>query len=160
LGELYIYSHEYDKALEQLDNTIELDPNFRAAIHTKAFAYLWLGEYDKAIEIFSEYRKKIGDPLKGVTGIGAAYAYMGNIEKAKDYLAILDQRVKRDKGITLNSDYLLIYNALGDFDKAFEHLEDGIKKEESIFFVRINPFFEKLREDKRYHQLLNKYFNQ
>ena len=157
LGELYIYNQEYDKAIEQLDKTIELDPNFRAAIHTKGFAYLWMGEYEKAVKCFNEYRQKIDDPLKGVTGLGAAYAYMGNIEKAKEYLDILDQRVRRDKDLTLNGDYLVIYNALGDFDKVFEHLEDGMKKEESIFFVRINPFFEKLREDERFKKLLDKY---
>ena len=159
LGELYIYSHEYDKALEQLDRTIELDPNFRAAIHTKGFAYLWMGEYEKAIEVFEEYRNKIGDPLKGITGIGTAYAYMGNMKKANECIRIIDERVKRDKDITMNSDYLLIYNAMGDFDNAFKHLEDGIKKKESIFFVRINPFFEKLREDERYTKLLEKYFS-
>ena len=158
LGELYIYSKEYDKAIEQLDRTIELDPSFRAAIHTKGFAYLWMGEYEKSIQVFEEYRKQVKDPLKGITGLGAAYAYMGVVEKANECLKILDQRVKRDKDVTLNSDYLLIYNALGNFDKAFEHLEDGIIQEESIFFIRINPFFEKLREDERYQKLLNKYF--
>lgn len=160
LGELYIYSQEYDKAIEQLDRTIELDPSFRAAIHTKGFAYLWMGEYEKSIQVFEEYRKQVQDPLKGITGLGAAYAYMGAVEKANECLKILDKRVKRDKDVTLNSDYLLIYNALGNFDKAFEHLEDGIIKEESIFFVRINPFFEKFREDERYQKLLNKYFKQ
>lgn len=158
LGELYIYHQEYDKAVEQLDKTIELDPTFRAAIHTKGFAYLWMGDYKKSIQIFEEYRKMVGDPLKGVTGLGAAYAFMGDNDKAMEYIKILDQRVKRDKDVTLNGDYLLIYNAMGNFDKAFEHLEDGIKRGESIFFVRINPFFEKLREDKRYQELLNKYF--
>jgi TolB-like protein/Tfp pilus assembly protein PilF len=158
LGELYIYYNEFEKAIEQLDKTIELDPTFRAAVHTKGYAYLWMGEYEKSIEIFEDYRKMIGDPLKGVTGLGAAYAYKGDIDKAKEYIKVLDQRIERDRDVTLNSDYLMIYNALGNFDKAFEHLEDGIKRGESIFFVRINPFFEKLREDKRFQQLLNKYF--
>ncbi|MDX1701288.1 MAG: hypothetical protein R3250_11760, partial [Melioribacteraceae bacterium] len=102
--------------------------------------------------------KMVGDPLKGVTGLGVTYAYMGDRDKAMEYIKIMDQRVKRDKDITLNGDYLLIYNALGNFEKALEHLEDGIKRGESIFFVRINPFFEKFREDERYLELLNKYF--
>jgi len=117
-----------------------------------------MGEYEKSIKVLNEYREQIGDPLKGVTGLGAAYGYMGNYEKAMEYIRILDQRVERDRDVTLNGDYLVIYNSMGNFDKAFEHLEDGIKKEESIFFVRINPFFKKLREDERYQKLLDKYF--
>jgi TolB-like protein len=158
LGELYIYSNEHEKALEQLDKTIELDPTFRAAVHTKGYAYLWMGEYDKSIEIFEEYREMIGDPLKGVTGLGAAYAYKGDTSNAIECIKILDERVKRDKDVTLNGDYLMIYNALGNFEKALDHLEDGLKKDESIFFVRFNPFFEQLRSDKRYQELMNKYF--
>lgn len=158
LGELYVYNREFDKALEQLDRTIELDPSFRAAVHTKGFAYLWMGDYEKSIESFEKYRRMVADPLKGVTGIGAAYAFMGNREKALECIDILDKRKERDKDVSLNGDYLLVYNALGDFDKAFEHLEDGIINEESIFFVRINPVFEKLREDERYQKMLDKYF--
>jgi len=159
LGELYSYIGEFDKALEQLDRTIELDPKFRAAIHTKGFAYLWMGEYQKSIDTFTEYKNMVDDPLKGVTGIGAAYGFMGEIEKAKECIKILDQRIDRDKGLTLNGDYIVIYNSLGDFNKAFEHLENSLLNEESIFFVRFNPFFEKLRKDKRYNKLIEKYFS-
>jgi adenylate cyclase len=158
LGELYTYTGEFDKAIKQLDKTIELDPNFRSAIHSKGFAYLMKGEYKKAIETFTEYRNLINDPLKGITGIGAVYGFMGEIEKAAECIKILDKRIERDKEITLNGDYIVIYNSMGDFDKVIEHLEDGIKNGESIFFVRFSPFFEKLRLDNRYIELTEKYF--
>jgi len=158
LGELYVYNREYDKALEQLNKTIDMDPNFRAAIHTKGFAYLWMGDYDKSIQTFKEYRKLVDDPLKGVTGLGAAYGFKGDHKKAKECLEIIDKRLERDKDLSLNGDYLVIYNSIGDYDKAFEVLEDSIIKEDSIFFVRINPLFEKLRKDKRYQKLLDKYY--
>ncbi|MCW8850413.1 MAG: tetratricopeptide repeat protein [Melioribacteraceae bacterium] len=158
LGEIYTYMKNYSKALDQYDKTIELDPNFRSAIHSKGFTYLLMGEFIKSIETFNEYKKLLSDPLKGVTGLGAAYGSMGNIEKAKEFIAILDERSKRDKEVSLNGDYIVIYNSIGDYKKAFEHIEDGIKKGESMFFVMMNPFFEKLRKEERYHKLINKYF--
>jgi len=159
VGEIYTIIKEFDKALEQLDKTIALDPNFRSAIHSKGFTYLWMGEYQKAIDTFTEYKNKISDPLKGVTGLGAVYGFMGEIEEAKKCIKILNKRVQRDKGLTLNGDYIVIYNSMGDFDKAFEHLENSIVNEESIFFVRFSPFFEKLRCDERYNKLIEKYFS-
>jgi hypothetical protein len=66
--------------------------------------------------------------------------------------------VKRDKNISLNGDYIVIYNGMKDFDKIFVLLEDSIKKEESIFFIMINPIFEELRKDKRYKVLVEKHF--
>lgn len=157
-AEIYTYIKEYEEALTQYDRTIELDPNFRSAIHSKGFTYLLMGEFNKAIDTFNEYRKLLNDPLKGVTGLGAAYGAMGNITKAKEYLRILDQRLKRDKGLTLNSDYAVIYNAIEDYDKVIYHIEDGIKKGESVFFIMISPFFEKLREKDSYNKLVKKYF--
>ena len=159
LGELYIYTKEFDKSIDHLNKTIALDPSFRSAIHTKGFAYLFKGEYDKAIETYNTYRKLLDDPLKGVTGLGATYGMMGNHEKAQECLSVLDERVKRDSNLSLNGDYIVIYNAMGDFDKVFEHLEDSMKKEESIFFIIINPFFEKLRREERYLGFIEKHFN-
>jgi len=159
LGEIYLYTKEFDKALEQLDKTIAMDPSFRAAMHTKAFTYLWMEDYPKAIETFTEYRKMVTDPLKGVTGLAATYALMGDEKKAKEYLEILDKRVERDKDLTLNGDYIVIYNALKDFDNLFKHFENSIINEETIFFVRISPLFEEMRKDERYQKLIDKYFN-
>ena len=159
MGELYIYKKEFKKSIQQLDKTIALDPTFRSAIHTKGFAYSLLGEHEKAIETFNEYRKLLADPLKGVTGLGAAYGMMGNYEKARECIAVLDERVKRDKSLSLNGDYIVIYNSMGEYDKALDHMEDSIKKEESIFFIMINPFFEKVRMDPRYDKFVEKHFS-
>lgn len=159
LGEYYLSIREFDKALEQLNKTIKIDPSFRSALHSKGFVYLFKGDYEKAVETYSEYRKLINDPLKGVTGLGATYGAMGNIEKANEYLDILKKRMERDKDVSLNGDFIVIYNSMGNYDKVLEHLEDSLEKEESVFFIMISPFFENLRKDDRYQKLINKYFN-
>ncbi len=48
-----------------------------------------------AVETFKEFQKKIGDPLKGQTGLGYAYGVSGKIDKTNECLQLILQREKK-----------------------------------------------------------------
>jgi TolB-like protein/Tfp pilus assembly protein PilF len=155
-GEALMNAGRYDDAIEQLDKTLELDPNFRAAIETKGWVYLFKGENNKAVETFKEFQIKTGDPLKGQTGLGYAYAAAGNLDKVNECIQLLKQREKRDKDVNLNMDFLVVYAGLNDLDKVFYYMGKSLEEGSALVFLRTHPFAENIRNDPRFNELLMK----
>jgi len=154
LGETYINMDLLEEAIEQINKTLELDPNFRTAIEAKAWPYLLRGDYDEAITIFKEYQKKTGDELKGQGGLGYAYAVSGNIKKAKECIEKIRKREERDKDVTLNMDYIVVYAGLKDFDKVFYYLGKAMDEGNIGYFLRTHPFAKEIRKDPRFTTFL------
>jgi TolB-like protein/Tfp pilus assembly protein PilF len=157
LAEAYMHLKEYDKAIEQLNKTLELDPTFRAALHSKGWAYFYRGDVDKSIETFMKYYNLLDDPLKGITGLGYVYAKSGRTEEANECINKMKEREKRDKDISLNADFALIYTGLEDYDKVFYYLEKSFEEGNSAYFFRISPLGEDVVKDPRFKELNKKY---
>ncbi|MCP4652670.1 MAG: protein kinase [Candidatus Omnitrophica bacterium] len=96
----------------------------------KGYCYLWKGDYQKSIEIFSQSYdqfRKMGDIWElgmVLLGLGFNHFYSSNYEKAlssfHEYLDIA-KRTKDDFGITSAQQILAIsYAEKGDYDKAEE----------------------------------------
>jgi len=145
------------ESLVQLDKTLELDPNFRPAIENKGWVYIEMGDYENAIKTFQRFQELTGHLLKGMVGLGYAYAISGNVEKAEECLKKLAQREKIEPEVLLHIDYVVIYTGLNDLDKAFYHLDEGLKQKAGIFFLKTATIFNDLRKDPRYAQLMVKY---
>jgi adenylate cyclase len=157
LAEAFMFCEMYEEALDQIDKTLELDPSFRSAIETKGWIYVLKGDLQKAINTFLEYQSYINDPLKGLTGIGYAYGRAEHIKEAHECLRKLEERESRDKEVTLNMDYVVIFTGLGDLDNAFYHLDKALEEGNGIFFIATHPILRDLRADARYSELLKKY---
>ena len=86
LGWRLYMSRQYDHAIERLQNTIEMDPNFAVAHLVLGQAYEQKGLYDQAI---AELRKAVAisnhAPLM-VAGLGHAYAVANNAPEARNVL--------------------------------------------------------------------------
>jgi tetratricopeptide (TPR) repeat protein len=152
-----IWVGKLKESLAQLDKTLEMDPNFRPAIENKGWVYIEMGKYEMAIETFQQFQKLTGHPLKGMVGLGYAYALNGNIDKAHECLDKLAQREKIEPEVMLHMDYAVIYTGLNDFDKAFFYIEEGLKQKAGIFFIKTANIFTGLRKDPRFDQLMDKF---
>jgi TolB-like protein/Tfp pilus assembly protein PilF len=146
-----------DESLAQLDRTLEMDPNFRPAIENKGWVYIELGDYENAIKTFQRFQELTGHHLKGMVGLGYAYAINGNIDKAHECLDKLAQREKIEPEVLLHMDYAVIYTALKEFDKVFYYLEEGLKQKAGVFFIKTANIFDDIRKDPRFTQLMEKY---
>ena len=133
-----------------------MDPSFRAALERKGEVLMQKGETNKSIEMLEQYQKQTGDPLKGVTALGAVYALAGRTEEAELCLQKLRERERLEKDISLNLDQAGIYVALKDYEKAFYYLEKAFDDGVGVIFVRSHPLFKDMRNDPQYMKLMMK----
>jgi TolB-like protein/Tfp pilus assembly protein PilF len=152
-----IWVGKLKESLAQIEKTLKMDPNYRAAIETKGWVYIEMGDIDNALKCFQRFQELTGHPLKGMVGLGYTYAIRGETDKAQECLEKLAQREKLESEILLHMDYAVIYTGLNDFDKAFFHLEEGLKQKAGIFFVKTANLFHELRKDPRFDKLMAEY---
>lgn len=158
LADAYSFAGRFEDALLQYDKVIELDPTFRRAFEGKGMLYLAMGDYEKAIHFSEIYHRLVGDPQKGLSTLGHAYAAGGYTDKTMAIIQILNERQKKEPGIPLHMDLAFIYAGLKDYDNAFYHLNKtyesrvGIACLGMIFCVRY-PMMNELRADQRFKSL-------
>jgi len=156
LGNVYFFNKQHDKALQQHDKILELDPKFRSALESKGWIHSDREEWDIAIKYFKEYQKLTNSPLKGITGLGFAYAKVGQFDKAKQFLHRLEEREKLEKDAAISTDFAMIYMGLRDYDKVFYYLERSTPDRFGLMFFKFHPLFEEIRKDDRFKKWIKK----
>jgi tetratricopeptide (TPR) repeat protein len=148
MGVLFNFSRQHDRAIEQFQKAIEMDPNWVPAHRGLANAYQHKGMYEKAIAEL----KKVN--VRG-TQLAYAYAVAGKRGEAQKILESLKEASKQ--GYVSPFDFALIYMGLGDKDRAFEWLNKTFEENPyRISFIKVNPRFDSLRSDPRFADLLKR----
>lgn len=161
LGEMYLLDGQYEQALEQFENALELDPLFRGAVESKAMALLGLSKLDESLESFITYQKMTKHPLKGQTGLCMAYAEKGDMKKARECLEKLRLRQEEDPQASLEMDFAIMHFGLDEYDKTVEYLNQVYEKRFSVMctgmvFVMRCPYFEPLWETPGFKKLVER----
>lgn len=155
LARAYLNVGKPAEALEQYNRTLALDPNFRSAIEGRGWAFVALGDYESALQVFEAYHRAIGHKLRGITPLGYVYGKMGNPEKALYYLDLLRQRHEEEPDVMLQVDHAVICLGLGNYDKTFEFLQQAVDERlGSVLFINSNPIWNELKSDGRFYDLL------
>ena len=63
----YAHRGEYDRAIQDYDQALRLDPNLAEAYHDRGRAYLYKGEYDRAIQDYDQALGSIPTLLRPTT---------------------------------------------------------------------------------------------
>ncbi|MGI9628708.1 MAG: adenylate/guanylate cyclase domain-containing protein, partial [Longimicrobiales bacterium] len=108
LGLAYSAAGRREDAARALDRVLSVDPHFRSAIETRAWLFVSQGRLDDAAREFEGLRILLGDPLKGVASLGYVYAKQGREEEALQMLKHLEERAKRDPGVSLELDFAIL----------------------------------------------------
>jgi tetratricopeptide (TPR) repeat protein len=161
LADAFAFASRYEEAIEQYDRVIEMDPNYRRAYEGRGMVHLVRGELEQAIVDLERYQRLIGNPHKGLTSLGHAYAVAGYTEKALACIALLQEREKQDPNTLLYIDYAFIYIGLKEYDKAFYYLNKsydqrmGIACLGMIFCIRY-PIMKEMKADPRFRALTDR----
>jgi len=104
-GYAYDELGEYQRALQDYDRAIELDPNYAKAYHNRGIAYDELGEYQRALQDYGCAIELDPNYAKAYHNRGDAYSELGEYQRAlQDY----------DRAIELDPNYAISYYNRGD----------------------------------------------
>ena len=119
LWQFYVF-REYDQAIRQCQNAIDLEPNFFLAHTVMGWALAEQGRYPEATAQCETGYELSGSPF-ALAGLGYIYAKAGDRDKAK---AILDELSElSNHRYVCGYSKAAIYAALGDKEQAFDWLE-------------------------------------
>lgn len=148
----YVFTGDYDKAIEHLRVTISQDPDFYPARIILGIAYRQKGMFDEALAEFEEARRN-EDTIPALAYIGHAYGVAGEKKKAREVLAEL----KKKSGRQYVSAHCKAMVAIGlkEYDEAFAHLDDAYHEHsEWLMWIKVNRIFDPIRHDPRYDKLV------
>jgi DNA-binding winged helix-turn-helix (wHTH) protein/tetratricopeptide (TPR) repeat protein len=153
LGLPFYYSRQYERAIAQYLETLEMNPDFLQARYYMAAALTQLGRYEEAI---AEYQKVISVEYAQQTSalLGYTYAISGQEDKAREMLKWLRELSEK----RYVSPYLeaLVYAGLGDNGAALAKLKSACQGRAAwTVFLNIDPFLDSLRSDPRFLDLLS-----
>jgi TolB-like protein/class 3 adenylate cyclase/Tfp pilus assembly protein PilF len=154
LGNAYIFAERYDDAIRQADLLLEMNPDMRIGIETKAWATGMKGDWSAALELFEQVHKLTNHPLKGLMGVGYASAMLGNKERALTCIDKLEQRQHEDPNAIVDGDLVGIWYALGNMDKVYYHIQECVRKRTApVNYFLEYPVYKSLASDQRFAEL-------
>lgn len=124
-GIAYAHKPAYDRAIQDYDQAIKLDPAYIPAYLDRGSAYRAKGEYDQAIQDDSQAIQINPGYVAAYVDRGLAYAGKGAFDQAiQDY----------DQAIKLNPSYIYAFNdrgnaysIKGEYDRAIEDYDQTLK---------------------------------
>lgn len=156
VGDAYRLVGRFEESIPYYEKALSLNPNFRSASFGLGWSKWDIGLKEEALEIFKEGQFRTGHAFKGITPLGYAYGKLGETEKAKECLRLLEQRAEEEVDSSLEADFAIIYMGLGDYDKAFEYINKAFEQKSSVvLFIRAQHWRE-IHDDPRYKELMKK----
>ena len=154
-GEHFLYTREFDKAIEQYHEALELDPTFSIAHAGLSRAYALKGMLKESVEHLEEMTALDGDP-KLAAKVKAAYAKSGY--RSATRVILEDRRLKRFKW-TL--DFIcrrrLLLVMLGEKDLALMALDKAVEERDpGVTALQVDPIFDSIRSEPRFQQLVHR----
>jgi len=155
LGWYLLYAGRGSAAVDQFRKTLELDADYLSARWGLGEAYVQQHLYAEAVE---ELKKAVslseGSPV-ALGHLGYAYGLQGAAGEARKTLAQL--RALGERQYVPSSSVALVHLGLGDKAKALDLLEQAYQEHDfSMVFLDVVPWFNSLRAETRFKQLLDR----
>ena len=154
-GQFLNHAGRNEESLDRLKKTIELAPNFWMPHLFASSAYIEKGMYDEAIAETRKTTELSPTQTVSIAFEGYALAKSGRQNEARN---LLDKLLKLSNERFIPPDHIaLIYNGLGETDKALEWLEKGYEqKDPKMAFLKVEPKWNNLRSEPRFIALMRR----
>ncbi len=152
---LFYMAHEYTRAVQQVLETLEMEPSFSPAHYVLALAYEQLGKYDVACAAFGKIQSCVGNNSTALAGLAHVFAMAGQKVKSTAALKVLEE-LSRRRYVAPYS-LALVLAGLGKVDQAFEWLEKSVECRDAwLVWLNRDPRLDNLRFDPRFSSLLRR----
>ncbi len=147
LGWVYWSLGRYEEAMDEVRESLELNPDYVVAFYVQGVIYSSKGMYEEAIEA---HRKAAEINPDWKWGLGHTYALAGRRDEALEVAAELESQPQAWYTWGLAE----IYAALGEKDKAFRWLEEAYTQRHSYLpWLNWNPNYAPLFDDPRFDDI-------
>ncbi|HXW06945.1 MAG TPA: protein kinase [Vicinamibacterales bacterium] len=151
VGLMHYYARDYDRAIQELRATLELDP-----IGSRWFlgwAYVQKGMHEEAISVSLERSELLEEQGTSLADLAYAYAAGGQERLARRTLERIARQSKA--GYVPPDAVAAVHVALGESERALALLEDAVGHRNVMFYwLKVDPRFDPLRAEPRFRQLL------
>jgi tetratricopeptide (TPR) repeat protein len=124
-GNAYLSKGQLDRAIQDFDEAIRLDPNNAVAFASRGHAYIRKGRYDRAIQDFDEAIRLDPNAAFAFAGRGNAY-----YSKQQDDRAIqdFDEAIRLDRNDAMAfTNRGSAFHMLGQLDRAIQDFNEAIR---------------------------------
>jgi TolB-like protein/DNA-binding winged helix-turn-helix (wHTH) protein/Tfp pilus assembly protein PilF len=154
-GAIFYFSRQYDRAIEQLNGVLELDPMFPRA-HMVINAYVEEGRYAEALAKLDAWQRETGWG-RGSLSSALAYIYGRAGQKQKALAALKNLKVESRKKPLDPAEWTLVSVAIGDKEAALGWLEKAYaERANGLTSLKVEPAYDPLRGDPRFKDLLQR----
>ena len=154
-GQILFFAGKADEALEQLNDTIDLNPNFWLTHLFISRVYSQKGLHTEAIEAATKAKETSDGNAEAVALIGYELARSSEQKKARAVLEELRQMSKTRYVPPYN--FALVFNGLGEREKALDYLEKAFaEKNVLMVFLKVEPKWNNLRSEACFIDLMRR----
>ena len=152
--QLYL-ARQFDQAIEQANQTLELDANFAIAYATMAEAYLSKGMYREALPALAEY---VALSRRSATSLGLlGYSHARSNDRSQALRGIEELKEASKHSFVPAFFFALVYTGLEENDLAFDWLETAHEERfNRLAYLNVEALWDPLRSDSRFADLLRR----
>ncbi|MDZ7344272.1 MAG: hypothetical protein ONA90_07130, partial [candidate division KSB1 bacterium] len=155
IGWQYYFARDFDRAIDALQKTLEMDENFIFALDILGQAYTQKGMHSQAIAELEKAVALSGRRTLSLGALGHAYALAGKRDAAQKIIDEL-QALASQKYVSAY-DMALVYTGMGEKAKALDWLDQAYQEHNGwLVFLNVEPRFDGLRQQDRFTALLKK----
>jgi tetratricopeptide (TPR) repeat protein len=154
VGQQYFRARHYKEAEEFQKKTLEMQPGYPRAHRNLARVYMVRGMYRESI---SEFEKALVNAKDNPTVLGYLGFTFGRHREEQKAHEVLNNLKTPSGTKNVAGEIALVYIGLGKKDLAFEWLEKAIQELSTVLLqIKVDPEFDSIRDDPRYHSVLKK----
>jgi len=154
-SDVFYVSRQYDRAVTQLQEVLDLSPNEPLALSRLGWSYVQKGMFTRAIGNMEQAVTLASGNTESLFMLGHAYAAAGKTAEARKVLADLHALAKNQ--YIQPYGFALIHTGLGENDEALEWLERAYQDRNGwMVSLQVEPRLDPLRSDPRFQDLLRR----
>jgi TolB-like protein/Tfp pilus assembly protein PilF len=155
LGWVLFHARRYDEAIRELRNVVAVHPDRATALNVLGQVLIFKGDSEEAISLLEKTHAMTNSSPGSILWLAVAYAHAGRRTEA---VHLIDELKLRQKTTYVSpAAFVYPYLALGDYDQAFAWLERAYREQSNILmFLRVGPFFDPVRNDPRFKDLVRR----
>jgi serine/threonine protein kinase/tetratricopeptide (TPR) repeat protein len=155
IGYVHYFHHDVDRAIEQFEKVLVVEPAFAFAHYALADACTHKGQFERAFTEFNHAIALAGRTVNHVGVLGYAYGRSGNHDRAKEHLHELTARAAH--GYVPPMWIALVHLGLGDLESVFQCLDRAFEERDgSLILITAAAEFDPVRDDARFKSLLGR----